>query len=492
MSWWLWVLIGLGVFFGIVAIHDVTQRKHAILRNFPIIGHLRYLIEKVGPELRQYIVADNDEELPFSRDQRRFVYASAKQQNAYFGFGTDNDLTKPGYIVFRHAAFPHDPPAEDMADVLPMRKVLGERHNRSKAFQPQSAIYVSAMSFGSLSAQAVESLNRGSEISGCLHNTGEGGISAHHRHGAGLILQLGTGYFGARNPDGSFSMDRLVASIDTANVKAIELKLSQGAKPGLGGVLPGKKVTEEIAEARGVEVGVTVLSPTRHRAFTSVNGLVDFCEEIAAATGLPVGIKSAVGIKSFWTELAERMTETCKGPDFINVDGGEGGTGAAPLPFSDHMALPFRQGFAEVYSAFANQGIHEQVVFFGAGKLGLPTEAMVAMSMGVDGIGVAREAMLAIGCVQAQKCHDGHCPTGVATQNRWLTRGLDPTNKSVRFANYAAELRHELIRLSNAMGVDHPSLVHPSQVELQIDRDHTRPVRDIFGYDPDWFGPRPN
>ena len=201
MSWWLWVLIGLGVFFGIVAIHDVTQRKHAILRNFPIIGHLRYLIEKVGPELRQYIVADNDEELPFSRDQRRFVYASAKQQNAYFGFGTDNDLTKPGYIVFRHAAFPHDPPAEDMADVLPMRKVLGERHNRSKAFQPQSAIYVSAMSFGSLSAQAVESLNRGSEISGCLHNTGEGGISAHHRHGAGLILQLGTGYFGARNPD---------------------------------------------------------------------------------------------------------------------------------------------------------------------------------------------------------------------------------------------------------------------------------------------------
>jgi len=324
MSWWLWVLIGLVVFFAIVAIHDVTQRRHAILRNFPIIGHLRYLIEKVGPELRQYIVANNDEELPFSRDQRRFVYASAKRQNAYFGFGTDNDLTKPGYIVFRHAAFPHDPPAEDTADVLPMRKVLGERHNRSKAFQPQSAIYVSAMSFGSLSGQAVESLNRGSELSGCLHNTGEGGISAHHRHGAGLILQLGTGYFGARNPDGSFSMDRLVASIDTANVKAIELKLSQGAKPGLGGVLPGKKVTEEIAEARGVEVGVTVLSPTRHRAFTSVNGLVDFCEEIAAATGLPVGIKSAVGIKSFWTELAERMTETGKGPDFINVDGGEG------------------------------------------------------------------------------------------------------------------------------------------------------------------------
>ncbi len=487
MSWWLWVLIALAVFFVIVAIHDVTQRKHAILRNFPIIGHLRYLIEKVGPELRQYVVADNDEELPFSRDQRRFVYASAKKQNAYFGFGTDNDVTQPGYVVFRHAAFPHEPPPEDQADFLPMRKVLGERHGRAKAFQPESAIYVSAMSFGSLSAQAVESLNRGSQISGCLHNTGEGGISDHHRHGGSLILQLGTGYFGARNPDGTFSLDKLVESIGTADVKAIELKLSQGAKPGLGGVLPGGKVTPEIAKARGVEVGVTVLSPNRHRAFHDVATLVDFCEDIASATGIPTGIKSAVGIRSFWTELAERMAETGKGPDFINVDGGEGGTGAAPLPFSDHVALPFRQGFAEVYRAFAEHNLHEQVVFLGAGKLGLPTEAMVAMSMGVDGIGVAREAMLAIGCVQAQKCHDGHCPTGVATQNRWLTRGLDPTDKSVRFANYVGELRHELIRLSNAMGVDHPNLVNPSQVELQIDRDHTRSVRDIFGYEPEWF-----
>ncbi len=492
MPWWLWVLIGLVGFFAVVAVHDVTQRKHAILRNFPIIGHLRYLIEKVGPELRQYIVADNDEELPFSRDQRRFVYASAKKQNAYFGFGTDNELTQPGYVVFRHAAFPHESPPESEADLLPMRKVLGERHGRRHAFQPESAIYVSAMSFGSLSGPAIESLNRGSAIAGCLHNTGEGGISDHHRHGGGLIFQLGTGYFGARNPDGSFSMDRLLESIHTADVKGIELKMSQGAKPGLGGVLPGKKVSAEIAQARGVEVGVTVLSPSRHRAFSSVDGLVDFCEEIASVTGLPVGIKSAVGIRSFWTELAEHMAQTGKGPDFISVDGGEGGTGAAPLPFSDHMALPFRQGFAEVYRAFAEQGIHEQVVFFGAGKLGLPTEAMVAMSMGVDGIGVAREAMLAIGCVQAQKCHDGHCPTGVATQNRWLTRGLDPTDKSVRFANYVAELRHELVRLSNAMGVEHPSQVHPSQVEVQIDTDHSRPVRDIFGYDPEWFGPSTN
>jgi len=487
MPWWLWVLIAIVIFLVVVTIHDVTQRRHAILRNFPVIGHLRYLIEKLGPELRQYIVADNDEELPFSRDQRRFVYASAKKQNAYFGFGTDNNLTQPGYVVFRHHAFPHDPPPEDKADLLPMRKVLGERHGRAKAFQPASAVYVSAMSYGSLSAPAVEALNRGSAIADCLHNTGEGGISDHHRHGGPLILQLGTGYFGARNSDGSFSMDKLVESLDTADVRAIELKLSQGAKPGLGGVLPGGKVTPEIAKARGVEVGVTVLSPNRHRAFSNVPALVDFCESIGTVTGLPVGIKSAVGIKSFWTELADEMNATGKGPDFINVDGGEGGTGAAPLPFSDHVALPFRQGFAEVYRAFAERGLHEQLAFFGAGKLGLPTEAMVAMAMGVDGVGVAREAMLAIGCVQAQKCHDGHCPTGVATQNRWLTRGLDPTDKSVRLANYVAELRHELIRLSNAMGVEHPGLVRPEQVEIQIDTDHTQPVRDIFGYDPAWF-----
>jgi len=487
MPWWLWVLIAVVIFLVVVTIHDVTQRRHAILRNFPVIGHLRYLIEKLGPELRQYIVADNDEELPFSRDQRRFVYASAKKQNAYFGFGTDNNLTQPGYVVFRHHAFPHDPPPEDKADLLPMRKVLGERHGRAKAFQPASAVYVSAMSYGSLSAPAVEALNRGSAIADCLHNTGEGGISDHHRHGGPLILQLGTGYFGARNSDGSFSMDKLVESLDTADVRAIELKLSQGAKPGLGGVLPGGKVTPEIAKARGVEVGVTVLSPNRHRAFSNVPALVDFCESIGTVTGLPVGIKSAVGIKSFWTELADEMNATGKGPDFINVDGGEGGTGAAPLPFSDHVALPFRQGFAEVYRAFAERGLHEQLAFFGAGKLGLPTEAMVAMAMGVDGVGVAREAMLAIGCVQAQKCHDGHCPTGVATQNRWLTRGLDPTDKSVRLANYVAELRHELIRLSNAMGVEHPGLVRPEQVEIQIDTDHTQPVRDIFGYDPAWF-----
>lgn len=486
ISVFFWIVVALVVFLVVVAIHDVFQKKHTILRNFPVIGHLRYLIEKIGPELRQYIVANNDEELPFSRDSRRFIYAAAKGQNSYFGFGTDNDLNQPGYVLFRHAAFPHESPPEEEQDQLPMRKVLGEAHGREHAFTPASAVYVSAMSFGSLSAPAIESLNKGSAIAGCLHNTGEGGVSKYHRQGGELILQLGTGYFGARNPDGSFSIDRLLQSMEGAKVRAIEFKLSQGAKPGLGGVLPGGKVTPEIAEARGVEVGVTVKSPSRHRSFHDVASMVKFIEEVAAASGVPVGIKSAVGEKAFWAELSEHMSSTGKGPDFINIDGGEGGTGAAPLPFSDHVALPFRQGFAEVYSAFARQGLHEKIVFLGAGRLGLPTEAMVAMALGADGVGVAREAMIAIGCVQAQKCHDGHCPTGVATQNRWLTRGLDPTLKSVRFANYVAELRHEIVRLSNAMGVEHPSLVDPSKVEVRLEANHMKPIREIYGYDPSW------
>jgi glutamate synthase domain-containing protein 2 len=486
MPWWLWFLVVLVVLVLGVAIHDISQKKHAIVRNFPVVGHLRYLIEKIGPELRQYVVASNDEELPFSRDSRRFIYASAKKQNSYFGFGTDNDLDRPGYVLFRHAAFPHPSPPEEESEVLPMHKVLGESHGRAKAFQPPSVVNVSAMSFGSLSAPAIEALNRGSQIADCMHNTGEGGISKHHRHGGPLMFQLGTGYFGARNPDGSFSMERMLDSMEGATVQAIEIKLSQGAKPGLGGVLPARKVTAEIAEARGVEVGVTVKSPSRHRSFSDVASMIDFCEEIAGATGLPVGIKSAIGEKAFWRELAAEMAAKGRGPDFITVDGGEGGTGAAPLPFSDHVALPFRQGFAEVYRAFAEQRLHERTVFFGAGRLGLPTEAMVAMAMGVDGVGVAREAMIAMGCVQAQKCHDDHCPTGVATQNAWLTRGLDPTDKSIRVANYVASVRHELIRLSNAMGAAHPSEVDPSAVEIRLEANHLTPVRELYGYDPNW------
>ena len=480
MSWWLWALIAIGAGLVLTTIYDICQKRHAILRNFPVIGHLRYLLESFGPELRQYIVSDNDEERPFNRNQRRWVYATAKKENPYFGFGSDNRLDAEGHIFFRQSAFPASSTTTD--GELPAAKVLGAWRDRPGAFRPASAVNISGMSYGSLSGPAVEALNRGAAKAGCLHNTGEGGISEYHRHGGDLIFQLGTGYFGARAGDGRFCMDTFLASVESAPVRAIELKLSQGAKPGLGGVLPAAKVTPAIAEARGVPVGVTVRSPNRHPEFDDAAGLVDFVERIADASGLPVGIKSAVGDRRFWAELAAHMADCGRGPDFVTVDGGEGGTGAGPLTFTDHVSLPFRAGFTEVYQAFAEVDLHEAVVFAGSGKLGFAPDAMVAIAMGVDLIMVGREAMMAVGCIQAQRCHTGHCPTGVATQSKWLMRGLDPANKAERVANYVTGLRRELKMLAEAMGEDHPSLVDPAAVEMRIHHGELVPILDAVGY----------
>ncbi|MDW3220885.1 MAG: FMN-binding glutamate synthase family protein [Acidimicrobiales bacterium] len=490
MPWWLWVLVIVGGALVLLALYDVTQKKHAILRNFPIVGHLRYLLERVGPELRQYIVTDNDEERPFSRDQRRWVYSSAKGENPYFGFGTDNRTEAVGYPTFRHSAFPivaADRPLDASPDPLPGAKVIGARTGRAGAFRPASIVNISGMSFGSLSGPAIEALNRGAALAGCTHNTGEGGISDHHRKGGDLVFQIGTGLFGARDGDGRFSMDALLESIVDTPVRAIEIKLSQGAKPGLGGVLPAEKVSREISAARGVPVGVTVRSPSRHASFGDIAGLVDFVETIADATGLPVGIKSAVGDPGFWTDLADMMARDGRGPDFVAVDGGEGGTGAAPLVFSDHVALPFRDGFPVVFDAFAERGLHHDVVFVGAGKLGFVPDAAIALAMGVDLIAVGREAMLAVGCIQAQKCHTGHCPTGVATQQRRLVRGLDPTDKANRTAGYIRALRHDLLALSHAMGVEHPSLIRLDQIALRNAEGRMISGADALPVDPRWF-----
>lgn len=478
MTWWLWTLIGIGGLIVAIAVYDLTQKRHAILRNFPVVGHLRYALEAIGPELRQYIVTDNDEERPFSRDQRRWVYASAKGENEYFGFGTDNRFDQAGYPFFHHAPFPID---TDAADELACAKIMGEWRDRLQAFRPPSVVGISAMSFGSLSSAAVTALNRGAALAGCLHNTGEGGISTHHRHGGDLVFQLGTGYFGARDEHGEFSIDAMLASMDGAPVRAIEIKLSQGAKPGLGGVLPGSKVTAEIAAARGVEIGVTVRSPARHRAFGDIAGLVEFVESVAAASGVPVGIKSAVGGAAFWDELAAHMAATGRGPDYVAIDGGEGGTGAAPLVFSDHVALPFRQAFPIVRGAFETHGLGEQVVFGGAGKLGFAPDAALAMAMGADLIGVAREAMLAVGCIQAQECHTGHCPTGVATQKKWLVRGLDPTDKAARVNGYVRSLRHDLVSLAHAMGHDHPSMIGLDEITITDGSGSFVPASTVVG-----------
>jgi glutamate synthase domain-containing protein 2 len=481
-----------GTAVGGVAAYDLLQRQHAILRNFPLVGHLRFLLESFGPELRQYVVTSNDEERPFSRDQRRWVYASAKRQVNTFGFGTDNDLeSTDGLVVLRHTPFPAGAAAEGTPGGRPdyplaAGKVLGAAHGRRHAFRPASIVNVSGMSYGSLSRVAVEALNRGAKAAGCLQNTGEGGLAPAHRHGGELVYQIGTGYFGCRDEAGHFSLERLQGTIADVPVRALEIKLSQGAKPGLGGLLPAPKVTDEIARIRGVPAHRDCASPAGHSAFSDVEELVEFVERLAAATGLPVGIKSAVGDLGFWQALADRMAATGAGPDFVTIDGGEGGTGAAPLTFSDHVALPFKLGFAAVYPIFARAGLAEDVVFIGAGRLGFPDEAIFAFALGCDMVNVGREAMLSIGCIQAMRCHTGRCPTGVATQSPWLMRGLDPTLKSERAASYLVSLRGEMLALGRACGVRHPALVDPDRVEMVNAGFRSLPLRDVFGYEPDW------
>lgn len=486
-----WLLGGLGLLIVGVAIYDLTQRKHAILRNFPLIGHFRYMLEAVGPELRQYIVTDNDEERPFSRDQRRWVYTSSKLANSYFGFGTDNDLEQSSnYLTLRHAAFPIHPPGKDPHGYpVPCAKILGGWRKRSKAFRPPSVVNISGMSYGSLSSRAVEALNRGAKIAGCLHNTGEGGVSPYHRMGGELIWQIGTGYFGCRDENGRFSLSKLKQTCGECNIRAIEVKLSQGAKPGLGGMLPAAKISAEIAAIRGIPMGKDCASPSRHQEFGNVDEMLDFVELLADETGLPVGIKSAVGEMEFWYELARQMRSGERGVDFIAIDGAEGGTGAAPLAFSDHVALPFKLGMSRVYRVFAEAGLHEKVVWIGAGRLGFPVQATMAMALGCDIVHVAREAMLSIGCIQAQRCHTGHCPAGVATQNKWLMRGLDPTDKGARAANYIVSLRKEMLQLSRAAGVEHPGLVTADRFEVLDDRYGSQTAREVFHYEDGWGVP---
>ena len=505
MSPLLVVFVVLGI--GLLALlaWDLFQKQHAILRNFPLIGHLRYLLESIGPEIRQYFIAQNDEERPFSRDERRWVYTSAKKSNNYFGFGTDDDLEGGRqHLIIRHAAFPKEigklakpesaTPHEGklLWDArpneypLPVSKVLGEARNRKHAVQMPSAVNISAMSFGSLSATAVEAMNRGCAISGAWHNTGEGGIGPHHDHGGELIWQIGTGYFGCRNEQGNFDLDRFLATIERFPVRAVEIKLSQGAKPGLGGVLPAAKITPEIAEIRGIPMGEDCRSPARHRAFSDVDSMLDFVERLGDASGLPIGIKSAVGEFRFWHQLADAMEDGARGVDFITIDGGEGGTGAAPLSFSDHVGLPFRDAMAQVYPVFAERGIQDRFVFKGAGKLGFPDAALLAFALGCDAINVGREAMLAVGCIQAQVCHSGKCPTGVATQRKWLMRGLDPEDKGARCANYLAILRKELLALARACGVDHPSEITLEDFLILDGHGGRRSALDVYGYESAW------
>ncbi|MBL86431.1 MAG: FMN-binding glutamate synthase family protein [Winogradskyella sp.] len=486
IPWWLWIII----FLALVAIRDIFfQRKHTISHNFPIVGHLRYLLESIGPEMRQYFVANNREELPFNRIERGWIYASAKQENNYEGFGTDRDIYAHQHIFINNAMMPYKveknhPSALDKT-FAPCAKVMGAYNERKRPYRPASIINVSAMSFGSLSAKAIESLNKGVKLADAYHNTGEGGLSPYHSNGGDVIFHFGTGYFGVRAEDGGFSMEKMVKLVeDNPFIRAIEVKLSQGAKPGKGGVLPGKKITQEIAEIRGVEVGKTVLSPPNHKAFSTVPELVDFVENIAEATGLPVGIKAAIGKLDQWEELAEIMEKENCGPDFITIDGGEGGTGAAPPSFADHVSLPWVYGFSDLYKLFQKHNLTERIVFIGSGKLGFPAKAAMAFAMGVDCINVAREAMMSIGCIQAQICHTNRCPAGVATQKKWLQNGINVPLKSERLAQYFKTFRKELMEITHAAGYEHPCQFNMRDIEMNVD-DHnlTKEFKHTFNYE---------
>ena len=486
-----WVLIGIGAFLVLVAIYDVLQRRHSILRVFPVVGHLRYILEAFGPELRQYIVTSNDDERPFSRNQRRWIYASSKHQNNSFGFGTDAEFERsPGYLIISPSAFPAPPPeGGDPEDwPLPSAKVLGGPRERPKAFRPASVVNISGMSFGALSARAVESLNAGAALAGCMQTTGEGGLTPYHLQGGDLVMQFGTGWFGARNAQGRLDLPKLVDLVERNPIRAIELKMSQGAKPGVGGMLPASKVTPEIAAIRGVEVGKPCISPSVNPEFSNVDELLDTVERIAEATGLPVGIKSAVGDARFWSDLARHMDGGSRGVDFITIDGGEGGTGSGPLAFVDHVGLPYRLAQARALRAFAERGIQHRVTWIGSGRLGLPEESIMAFALGADMINVAREAMLSIGCIQAQRCHTGHCPSGVATQSAWRQRGIDPALKSARAAAYIITLRREITRLARSTGVEHPAQISLDHIEV-LEGDVLTPMAQRLGITPGWAVP---
>ena len=485
----IWILLTFLTLIFCIFLYDIFQKRFPILHNFPLVGHIRYLLIKIGPELRQYIVASNREEAPFNRSERDWIERSADGKNNYFGFGTDDQIYGVGYPIIKNAAVPYGNVSftaskHDKDTEIPCAKIFGASHQRRRPYQAPSIVNISAMSFGSLGARAVTAMNKGAKEAHCYQNTGEGGFSPYHQMGADVMWQIGTGKFGCRDLDGNFSIEKLVKTCEKfPQIKAIEIKLSQGAKPGKGGVLPAKKVTREIAEIRGVASGTDCISPNKHAEFDSPSSLITFVEKIAEATGLPVGIKAAIGKTDFFEELAQEMVRTGKGIDFFTVDGGEGGTGAAPLTFADHVSLPFKIGFMRIYQIFKKSGLTDKIIFIGSGKLGFPDRAVVAIAMGCDIIHIAREAMISIGCIQAQKCHTDECPTGIATHNSWLTRGLDPELQSKRLARYIKSFRNELSAVTQAAGYSHPSQFTMEDVELSAGPNVFKTLKELYNYE---------
>lgn len=467
------VLIGPLFVLGVV---DQVQRKHAIRRNFPVIGHGRYLLEAIRPEINQYFIESNTDGKPFDREQRSVVYQRAKGVTDTAPFGTQLDVYQPGYEWIDHSLracpAPHEPP----------RVVFGA----SRCTKPYAAslLNISAMSYGSLSSNAILALNGGAKRGGFAHNTGEGGLSPYHlQPGGDVIWQIGTGYFGARDAQGRFSDDEFAKRAVLDQVKMIEVKLSQGAKPGHGGILPASKLTREIAEIRGVPMGADVLSPPAHTAFDSPIGLLEFVTRLRERSGgKPVGFKLCVGRKSEFLGVCKAMLETGLRPDFITVDGAEGGTGAAPLEFSNRVGVPLTEGLVFVHNALVGIGLRSEIRVIASGKVSTGFDIARLVAIGADTCNSARAMMFALGCIQARRCNNNDCPTGVATQNPALVAGLDVDDKTERVFRFQRATVHAFLELLGAAGFDEPNDLKPEHVHRRLDFHKSVNYAELFGY----------
>jgi glutamate synthase domain-containing protein 2 len=454
-AWHLGLPIAIFGAFVLLGLRDLVQTRRAILRNYPIAAHIRFILEHIRPELRQYFFEAEKDGTPFPRDKRALVYQRAKRELDTRPFGTHYDVYRDHYEWLHHSMHPRIPAAE------PFRIVIGGGDCRQPYFA--SVLNISAMSYGSLSANAIRALNKGAKLGDFAHDTGEGGVSRYHReHGGDLIFEVGSGYFCCRNQDGTFSPERFAGIAANPQIKMVELKLSQGAKPGHGGVLPAAKVTREIADIRGVEMGKDCISPARHSAFSTPVELMQFIASLRRLSGgKPTGFKLCVGHPWEFLALVKAMLKTGIAPDFIVVDGTEGGTGAAPLEFMDHLGMPLREGLTFVHSALLGAELRDRIKLGASGKIVSGFDMARVMALGADWCNSARGFMFAVGCLQSQQCHTGRCPTGVATQDKVRQRAIHIGDKSQRVANFHRETVKALAELIAAAGLDHPSELRP-------------------------------
>ncbi|MFQ5742468.1 MAG: FMN-binding glutamate synthase family protein [Acidobacteriota bacterium] len=460
----------------VLGLYDTLQRQHTILRNFPLIGHGRYLFELVRPEIQQYFIESNVDAFPIEREFRSIVYQRAKGELETQPYGTQRDVYRIGYEWASPSLHPVDPPAEACC-----LTVGGPDCTRPYL---ASLLNISAMSFGALSKNAILALNRGAAKGGFAHNTGEGGISPYHLEpGGDLIWQVGTGYFGCRTADGGFDADLFAEQAALESVRMIELKLSQGAKPGHGGILPGVKVTPEIARIRGVPVGETVYSPPGHRAFSTPEGLIEFVARLRQlAAGKPVGFKLCVGRRSDFFAVCKAMLETGIMPDFISVDGGEGGTGAAPLEFANSVGMPARDAWIFVHSVLRGVGLRDRIRIIASGKILTGFHMVRALALGADLCASARGMMLALGCIQALRCNTDHCPTGITTHNPALVHGLDVGDKGERVARFHERTIEGFLELLGAMGIEDPAELQPQHIFRRVDDLRVRHFGEIYKF----------